>query len=122
MTTVFDILKDPLGIYGATALCVILCIAIPYLLGSVNFALVISRIFYHDDIRKHGSGNAGMNHMLRTYGKIPAAATLLCDMLKASVSVGIGILFFGCIPGVMNFGGYIAGFFCMLGHIFPNYY
>lgn len=116
MTMLYDILKDSIGTYASTAVCVFLCILIPYLLGSVNFALVISKIFYHDDIRKHGSGNAGMTNMLRTYGKLAALGTLLCDMLKASVSVWFGMLMFGYI------GGYIAGFFCILGHIFPIFF
>ena len=112
----YDVLKNPISTYGATAVCVFLCIVVPYLLGSVNFALVISKVFYHDDIRKYGSGNAGMTNMLRTYGKLAAAGTLLCDMLKASLSVWFGMLMFGYI------GGYIAGFFCVLGHIFPIFF
>ena len=112
----YDVLKDPISTYGATAVCLLLCIAIPYLLGSVNFALVISKVFYRDDIRKYGSGNAGMTNMLRTYGKLAAAGTLICDMLKASVSVWFGMLVFGYI------GGYAAGFFCVLGHIFPIFF
>ncbi len=116
MTMLYDILKNPIGTYGAAAVCVLLCILVPYLLGSVNFALVISKVFYRDDIRKYGSGNAGMTNMLRTYGKLPAAGTLLCDMLKASVSVWLGMFLFAYI------GGYIAGFFCVLGHIFPIFF
>ena len=101
---------------AVTALCALLCIALPYLLGSVNFALVISKCFYRDDIRKHGSGNAGMTNMLRTYGKVAAGATLLCDMLKATASV-----FFGAFVYGIN-GGYIAGLFCIMGHIFPIFF
>ncbi len=95
----------------------LLCIAIPYLLGSVNFALVISKLFYRDDIRKYGSGNAGMTNMLRTYGKGAALATLLCDMLKAVASVLFGSFLLGTA-----FGGYLAGTFCILGHIFPVFF
>ena len=81
-TTLQNILLDRLGHEGGAAsvvliLLMLLCIAVPYLLGSVNFALVISKVFYHDDIRKYGSGNAGMTNMLRTYGKGEAAVTLL---------------------------------------------
>lgn len=116
MTMLYDVLKEPIGTYGSTAVCIILSIAIPYILGSVNFALVISKMFFHDDIRNYGSGNAGMTNMLRTYGKCAALGTLLCDMLKASISVWFGMLVFGYI------GGYIAGFFCILGHIFPVFF
>lgn len=95
----------------------LLTLTIPYLLGSVNFALVISKLFYHDDIRKYGSGNAGMTNMLRTYGKGAALATLLCDMLKSVVSVLLGSFMLGTA-----FGGYLAGTFCILGHIFPIFF
>ncbi|MBR5124668.1 MAG: glycerol-3-phosphate acyltransferase, partial [Clostridia bacterium] len=47
---------------------ILLCIIIPYLLGSLNFGVMISRRRYKDDIRTHGSGNAGATNMLRTYG------------------------------------------------------
>lgn len=121
-TTLQSILLDRFG-DGEPAASILfvtltlLCMAIPYLLGSVNFALVISKLFYHDDIRKYGSGNAGMTNMLRTYGKGAALATLLCDMLKAVVSVLLGSFLLGTA-----FGGYLAGAFCILGHIFPIFF
>ncbi|MBQ9429275.1 MAG: glycerol-3-phosphate 1-O-acyltransferase PlsY [Clostridia bacterium] len=116
--TLFELLTQSLHLQEllATALCTLLCILLPYLLGSVNFALVISKIFYKDDIRKYGSGNAGMTNMLRTYGKGAALFTLLCDMLKAVISVWFGIFVFGIL------GGYIAGLFCIIGHSFPIYF
>ena len=121
-TTLQNLLLDRIGSTGAAASAVLiiltlLCIAIPYLLGSVNFALVISKLVYHDDIRKYGSGNAGMTNMLRTYGKGAAAATLLCDMLKSVVSVLFGAFLLGTA-----FGGYLAGMFCVVGHIFPIFF
>lgn len=116
MTTLHGLLSTHINEYVATAICVLICAIIPYILGSVNFALVISKVFYHDDIRKYGSGNAGMTNMLRTYGKLAGISTLLCDMLKASVSVWLGIFVFN------YFGGYMAGFFCMFGHIFPVFF
>ena len=93
------------------------CIAFSYLLGSLNFAIIISKAKYGDDIRKHGSGNGGMTNMLRTYGKGTAGLTLLGDALKAAVSVTVGCALLGVF-----FGGYLCGFFCMLGHMFPIYY
>lgn len=95
----------------------LITIAVSYLLGSLNFAIIISKIKYGDDIRSHGSGNGGMTNMLRTYGKKTAGLTLLGDALKAAVSVTIGCALLG-----MFYGGYLAGFFCMLGHMFPVYY
>ena len=49
---------------------------IAYLLGSISFAIIVSRIYAHDDVRKYGSKNAGMTNILRTYGKMPAFFTL----------------------------------------------
>ena len=93
------------------------CMIIPYLLGSINSAIIISRVLYRDDVRRHGSGNAGMTNMLRTYGKGAAVLTLLGDLLKTVFAVACGSFTLGS-----NFGGWIACLFCMLGHIFPIFY
>ena len=58
-----------------------------YLLGSVNFAVIVSRLLYHDDVRKYGSKNAGMTNMLRVYGKKAATLTALGDFGKGVLSV-----------------------------------
>ena len=87
-----------------------------YFLGSMNFAIIISGKKYHQDIRKHGSNNAGMTNMMRTYGKKAAGLTLLGDSLKAVVSCLIGYALLG------QFGAYLSGVFCILGHMFPIYY
>lgn len=87
-----------------------------YLLGSFNFAIIISGKLFHEDIRTYGSGNAGMTNMLRTYGKKAAVLTLLADALKAVVSILIGRLIWGIV------GAYVAGLVCMLGHVFPAFY
>lgn len=116
--TLYGLLSSNINEFLAMAICVSVCIIIPYLLGSVNFALVISKVFYKDDIRKYGSGNAGMTNMLRTYGKLAGLCTLLCDMLKATVSVFLGLF----VLYDWGLGGYIAGFFCMFGHIFPIFF
>ena len=89
-----------------------------YCLGSLNFAVIISRIKYHDDIRNYGSGNAGMTNMPRTYGKVDAVLTFLGDALKTALSILIGMALVGAAGG----GNYIAGCFAILGHVFPCYY
>lgn len=58
-----------------------------YLIGSLSFAIIISKVFYKKDIRNFGSGNAGMTNVLRTFGKKAAAATIGGDFLKGTVSV-----------------------------------
>lgn len=113
----------------------LLSIAAGYLLGSVNTAIVISKVFFKDDIRKYGSGNAGMTNMLRTFGGKAALGVLFGDMLKTALSICIGgVLFgFGYIGGFsmgynsahmlfMGIGTYTAGLAAVLGHIFPVYY
>ncbi len=108
---------------------ILVCMVIPYLLGSFNFGLIISKKKYNDDIRTHGSGNAGTTNMLRTYGKGAAVLTLLGDMLKAFVAMAIGYLVLytkvEVEPGVIfedKLGPAIAGLFVMLGHVFPCFY
>ena len=91
-------------------------IVLPYLLGSVNSGIVLSKFFYHEDIRTQGSGNAGATNMLRTYGKKMGIMTFVCDFVKGMLGVVIGRLMFGLL------GSYIGGLFCVLGHIFPCYY
>ena len=97
--------------------CSVIGIAlVSYLLGSLNFAIIISSRQYRQDIRKFGSKNAGMTNMMRTYGKKAAGLTLLGDALKAAVSCLVGYLVLG------QYGSYIAGLFCIIGHMFPAYY
>ncbi len=96
-----------------------------YLLGSINSAILISKLVYRDDIRTHGSGNAGMTNMLRTYGAKAALLTLAGDLLKTVISVFIaGFVFgFNYIAGISIQGYcYLAGLFAVIGHIFPIYY
>ena len=97
-------------------LFVFISVVAAYLLGSINSAIIVSKALYKDDIRKYGSGNAGMTNMLRTYGKKAAALTLFADALKAVVSILIGRLIWGIV------GAYVAGVACMIGHVFPVFY
>ncbi len=103
--------------YVITVLFVAACIVIPYLLGSINPAIIFSKLFYHDDIRTHGSGNAGATNTLRTYGKKMSILVFACDLLKAGISTGIGWFLMG-----HSIGAAIAGFFVIFGHMFPIYY
>ena len=98
------------------AIGVLLSMAIAYLLGSINFAIIISEKKYNEDIRTFGSKNAGMTNMVRTYGKKAGALTLLGDALKAAVAAVVGYLLVGYL------GAYVAGLFCVIGHMFPIFH
>ena len=113
--------------YSATLISFfVFSIIFSYLLGSVNTAIVISKVFYRDDIRNHGSGNAGLTNMLRTFGMKAAAFTLVGDMLKTAIAIGVTgtLLGFYYVSGISWGDGYcyVAGVFAVLGHIFPVYY
>ena len=95
----------------------VLCALIGYVLGSLNFALILSKKMYGEDIRNHGSKNAGTTNMMRTYGKKAALFTILGDILKGIVAVSIGAFAMGNV-----LGGYLAGLFCVIGHVFPVFY
>lgn len=97
-------------------LLVLVYVLIPYLLGSINTAILVSKYFYHDDIRNYGSGNAGFTNVMRTYGKKAALITFGGDFLKTVLAVLVGWCVFGYLTA------YIAGFACFLGHIFPVFY
>ncbi|WP_123194184.1 glycerol-3-phosphate 1-O-acyltransferase PlsY [Pannonibacter phragmitetus] len=88
-------------------------LALGYLLGSIPFGLVITRMAGLGDIRKIGSGNIGTTNVLRTGRKSLAAATLLGDALKGTVAVLIAGHFFGPSAAML------AGLAAFIGHIFP---
>ena len=83
-----------------------------YLLGSIPFGLLLTKIFLKKDIRTVGSGNIGTTNVLRTGNKYLAIATLVFDLLKGYFSVYITIIYF---EGLASFSALI----CFVGHIFP---
>lgn len=102
-----------------------LSLVVAYLLGSVNSGIIVSRLVYHDDVRKYGSGNAGLTNVMRTYGKKAAGLTLLGDTLKMVLSLLVAGFLFGFdyhFGMSMNFVMYLVGLFCIIGHIKPIYY
>lgn len=108
-------------------LSLVLSAIIGYLLGSLNFSIIISKLLMHDDVRNHGSGNAGLTNALRTMGKGPAVLTLIGDFFKGIVAILIARLLYKYLGGVPNdvvfkIGDYIPAFFALLGHVFPLYY
>ena len=119
---------------------------ISYLIGSVNFSILISRAISGKDIRESGSGNAGATNMLRTYGKLMGVVTLLCDVAKGVLAILITRLCMKYVYVHLPLIGYsrgwwevshtsmariwnldyaqlyAAGLFVMLGHSFPIFF
>lgn len=101
-----------------------------YLLGSLLFGVLISKAMFNDDVRDHGSGNAGMTNVLRTYGKLPAALTTIGDVGKSVAAVSLGRAIFATLlsgTGAASqldpvCGAYLAGIFCMIGHSRPIFF
>ena len=96
---------------------------IAYLIGSINFSILISKKKAGYDIIQKGSGNAGTTNMLRNLGKKYAAITLICDVLKGVVAIGIAIIV-GNILGDTNKAllVQIAGVAVVIGHTFPIFF
>ncbi|MGE4277786.1 MAG: glycerol-3-phosphate acyltransferase [Lawsonibacter sp.] len=105
---------------------------IAYFCGCFNGSVIVSKYILRDDIRNHGSGNAGLTNFYRTFGGPLTVVVILCDMLKAVVAVQIGVWLSGYYqPGfgvdaaqpdpaeMVILFKYWAGLFCMLGHMFP---
>ena len=114
-------------------LALLLAIVISYLLGSINFAVIVSKIFAREDVRNMGSGNAGMTNVIRSVGLLPGIITFVGDFLKGIVAPIIGkyLLFpiiFEHAPDCIalyfspTYGLYICGFFCIIGHADPIFF
>lgn len=96
--------------------------AVAYFLGCFNGAVIVSKYILHNDIRNHGSGNAGLTNFHRVFGGGLTFVVILCDVVKAILAVVIGTLVIGTVTdGWMGpvLGKYWAGLFCLLGHMFP---
>ena len=104
--------KSPLLYFGIIALLAVLS----YLIGSLNFAIIISTVKYHDDIRNYGSKNAGFTNMKRVFGTKAGIATITGDMLKGIVATGLAFILLG------EDAAYICGLAAILGHCYPIYY
>ena len=83
-----------------------------YLLGSIPFGLILTKIFLKKDIREFGSRNIGTTNVLRTGNKILAITTLILDLLKGYLSIFITLIYF---ENQISFSALI----CLIGHIFP---
>ena len=116
-----------MNIYGAFALSAV----IAYLLGSLSFAVIFSKLFAKDDVRNHGSGNAGTTNVFRSIGVGAGICTFFCDFAKGAAAILVSRL-------LMSWAGYpadvpenapiiyiaesVAGLFAVLGHLYPVFF
>lgn len=111
----------------------IIALVSSYLIGSINFALIVSKIFVKKDVRKMGSGNAGMTNVIRTVGIVPGIITFVGDFGKGLAAPLIAkFLLFPYIAEnapdfIANFltpeyGMYFCGLLCIIGHAYPIFF
>lgn len=115
---------------------ILVSIVAAYILGSINFAVIFTKMASKKDVREMGSGNAGFTNVLRSVGVVPAVFTFLFDCLKGVFAVYITIFVFNlqydsesikALSDVMQreyleYGKYIAGAFAVIGHCFPVFF
>lgn len=116
-----DIWADVMQLLVVLALAVAV---ISYFCGCFNGAVIVSKYILKDDVRTHGSGNAGLTNFHRTFGGGLTAVVILCDVLKAVVALGSGVLLLNVMfpnePAIMAvLVKYWAALWCLLGHMFP---
>ena len=93
---------------------------VAYILGCFNGSVVVSKYILRDDVRAHGSGNAGLTNFYRTFGGPLTLAVILSDVLKAVLAVLFGAFIAGKLsPELVVLSKYWAGTFCLLGHMYP---
>ena len=99
-------------------LSVLIILVVSYLLGNINGAIWISKALVHDDVRSHGSGNAGFTNFFRNYGGVVSLLVMLIDFAKAAISCLLG----GWLLGRYGYrleGMIAAAIAVSLGHDFP---
>ena len=109
------------------AICVII---VSYMIGSINFAVIFSKLFSKKDIRESGSGNAGTTNVMRVNGFVPGMLTFIFDALKGFVACILGFFIFSkyvspvsaSIFALPYAGAYYCAVACIIGHIFPLFF
>ena len=100
------------------AVSIVLVCIVGYLLGNLNGAILLSRFVEKDDVRRHGSGNAGFTNFFRSYGKATSLLVILIDGLKTAAACVLGGLLLGKW-GLRTEGMLLGGMTATLGHDFP---
>lgn len=99
----------------------LIAILIGYLIGSISFAVVVSKLMSLEDPRKYGSGNPGATNVLRSGNKLAALLTLLGDALKGAVAVWVAIALAPTL-GLDFIDVELAGVAAFFGHVFPVFH
>ena len=113
---------DYIGIIGILWPSMLASAVVAYLLGCFNGAVIVSKYILRDDVRNHGSGNAGLTNFHRTFGGGLTFVVIACDALKAVVALLLGVWIFSTFTGSFFppvLAKYWAAVFCLLGHMFP---
>lgn len=92
-----------------------------YLLGSLNGAIIVSNLVFHDDIRNYGSHNAGLTNFYRIYGVKGVAFVIGIDIGKTAVAILLGRLLMSFFDA-SDFGMFFADLCLVIGHMFPVFY
>ena len=113
---------DPNAVTGPDPLGILMVAVIAYFCGCFNGAVIVSKYILRDDVRNHGSGNAGLTNFYRTYGARYALCVIICDMGKTVLACLIGGYLMHWVVGDWTLGLLIAGIGCELGHMFPVFF
>jgi len=97
-----------------------LAIVAAYLVGSIDFAVIVGRM-YGVDIRQEGSGNPGMSNVLRTMGRVPAAMVFIGDTLKGTIGAAMGWVASGSPDPAVHWA-FLAGLAAVVGHCYPIFH
>jgi glycerol-3-phosphate acyltransferase PlsY len=98
-----------------------LAILAAYLVGSIDFAVIVGRM-HGVDIHKEGSGNPGMSNVLRTMGRVPAAMVFVGDTLKGTIGAAMGMVAAGPPYDPMVHWAFLTGLAAVVGHCYPIFY
>ena len=110
------------GLLSVYLLSWLILLLLSYFLGCLNGSVMVSHFIIHDDVRQHGSGNAGLTNFYRTYGAKYALGVILFDMGKTVVACLLGGTLFSCLFSDWTLGVLLGGLGCELGHMFPVFF
>ena len=117
--------RPPRRLHRMPTLFPLLCLAAGYLIGSLSFAVIISRAMRLDDPRRYGSGNPGATNVLRSGNKVAAVLTLLLDALKGVAAVWLArwaASSFGLGDSAFAWSAGLAGLGAFIGHVWPLFF